>query len=90
MSHGALFIKTRARKKKTLTEPIDLIPFPEKSLRNLKNPPKEKDSPSPEVKNKVSKETSEKPAQKKPKPNLPKTGHLSIKQILQDELENQV
>ena len=88
MSHGALFIKTRARKKKTLTEPIDLIPFPEKSLRNLKNPPKEKNSPSPEVKNKVSKETSEKPAQKKPKPILPKTGHLSIKQILQEEQEN--
>ena len=88
MSHGALFTETRARKKKTLTAPIDIIPFPEKSLRNIKSPSKEKSTPSPEVKNNISKEPSEKPAQKNPKPILPKTGHLSIKQILQEEQEN--
>jgi len=88
LSHGALFTETRARKKKTLKAPIDIIPFPEKSLRNIKSPSKEKSTPSPEVKNNISKEPSEKPAQKNPKPILPKTGHLSIKQILQEEQEN--
>ena len=41
MPHGALFIKTRARKKKTLTEHIDLLPFPSQSLRE-KSPIKER------------------------------------------------
>ena len=80
MPHGALFIKTRARKKKTLTEHIDLLPFPSQSLREkspikerreLKNIPEEKPKPKHVPIKKVSLETE----------------HLSIKQILEKEKE---
>jgi DNA polymerase-3 subunit gamma/tau len=89
LSNGALFTETRARKKKTLTEPIDILPFPEKSLRNTKNPPKEKKIPAPEVKNIISEKSSEKPVVKTKISIESKSGHLSIKQILQEEKDNQ-
>lgn len=96
MSHGALFAETRAWKKKTLTEPIEIIPFPEKSLRNIKNPPKEKITPTeekiaptPEVKNEISEKSSEKPVLKTSNSIESKSAHLSIKQILQEEKDNQ-
>mgnify|MGYP006430310905 FL=1 len=92
MLNGALFTKTRARKKKTLTDPIKLLPFPEQSLREKKTPPKikadvkpvseEKNISKPTVKSKadtVSKEITNEKAKIK--------DHLSIKQLLEMERE---
>ena len=83
MPHGALFTKTRARKKKTLTEPIDLLPFPEQSLREKKKDQK--------IKTPVKKETVEKPISipkiKTSKKSNIGVKHLSIKEILQNERE---
>lgn len=83
MSHGALFTETRATKKKTLTERIELLPFPEQSLREKKTVPK--------IKTPVKKETVDKavsvPKIKVSKKSNTGTQHLSIKQILQKERE---
>ena len=83
MPHGALFVETRARKKKTLTDPIELLPFPEQSLRGNKTPKKiQKEIKNPEAEAPDSKPST----QSNIKPNL-KSKHLSIKQILQKERE---
>ena len=83
MPNGALFTETRARKKKTLTEPIELLPFPEQSLREKKKDQK--------IKTPVKKETVEKPISipktKTSKKSNIGTKHLSIKEILQNERE---
>ena len=78
MPHGALFIKTRARKKKTLTEHIDLLPFPSQSLRE-KSPIKER--------REVKSIPEEKPKHVPIKKASLETEHLSIKQILEKEKE---
>ena len=80
MPHGALFIKTRARKKKTLTEHIDLLPFPSQSLR-------EKSSIKERREVKSLPEEKTKPKHVPIKKASLETGHLSIKQILEKEKE---
>ena len=83
MPHGALFTETRARKKKTLTEPIELLPFPEQSLREKKITQK--------IKTPVKNESVEKPISvpkiKAAKKSNTSAKHLSIKEILQNERE---
>jgi DNA polymerase-3 subunit gamma/tau len=81
LPYGALFVKTRARKKKTLTDHIELLPFPEQSLREKKEPPK--------IKAEVKNIPEEKPKPKPIKKAKLKTEHLSIKQILEKEKEAQ-
>ena len=52
MSYGALFTKTRARKKKTLTDHIVLLPIPGSSLRENKVPSRIKADVKPEAEEK--------------------------------------
>ncbi len=97
MPYGALFTKTRARKKKTLTDHIELLPIPEQSLRENKVPSRNKaDIKSKTEKNQISKPETKldahSPSKEKTidKPTLKtnvKEDHLSIKQILENERE---
>ncbi len=91
MPYGALFTETRARKKKTLTDPIELLPFPEQSLREKKKPAKikadikptseEKDVSKPTIKVKPDSISMDGGNEK----TKIKTEHLSIKQMLEKE-----
>ena len=83
MPHGALFTKTRARKKKTLTDPIDLLPFPKQSLREKRIPVKIK----AEVKNVPKEKVISKPVIKSVKNPKIHSEHLSIKSFLEKERE---
>ena len=80
MPHGALFTETRARKKKALTDQVELLPFPEQSLREKKAPVKIK----AEIKSIPQEKHAPKIVAKKTKIN---SEHLSIKQILKKERE---
>ena len=81
-----MFPEKRARKKKSLTDPVTLIPFPNQSVRPENTAPQYKASVHPEKP--IPQVKSEPQTLREPVGNL-KTQHLSIKQMLNQSEENQ-
>jgi DNA polymerase-3 subunit gamma/tau len=79
-----LFFKTRARKKKWLTEPVDILPFPNQTLRKKVTPSKTVASvPISIVSQEVKPVVLSTPAGSVDAP------HISIKKILEDQNKNE-
>jgi DNA polymerase-3 subunit gamma/tau len=78
-----LFFKTRARKKKWLTERVDILPFPNQTLRKKATPSKTVASvPISIVPQEVKPVVLSSPAGSVDAP------HISIKKILEDQIKN--
>ncbi len=79
-----MFFKTRARKKKWLTEPVDILPFPNQTLRKKVTPSKTVASvPISIVSQEVKPVVLSTPAGSVDAP------HISIKKILEDQNKNE-
>jgi hypothetical protein len=82
-----VFVEKRARKKKGLTDPVQILPFKGQNLRN--QAPKPVIKPSTEVRPSFSQEAPKPKVLKEPSGKL-NTGNLSIHQISKDYAEKNI